>query len=43
MWSAGRTSRSHEDSKTPHGPVLAFDASGWGSFISAVKRGALGA
>ncbi|WP_329033615.1 MULTISPECIES: DUF397 domain-containing protein [unclassified Streptomyces] len=31
------------DSKTPHGPVLAFDASGWGSFISAVKRGALGA
>ncbi|WP_405797969.1 DUF397 domain-containing protein [Streptomyces sp. NBC_01506] len=31
------------DSKTPHGPVLAFDASGWASFISAVKQGALDA
>ncbi|MFC8075314.1 DUF397 domain-containing protein [Streptomyces sp. NPDC057307] len=31
------------DSKTPHGPVLAFDASGWASFVSAVKAGALGA
>ncbi|WP_405797968.1 DUF397 domain-containing protein [Streptomyces sp. NBC_01506] len=30
------------DSKTPHGPVLAFDASGWASFVSAVKVGTLG-
>lgn len=27
------------DSKVPNGPVLAFAASGWGSFVSAVKRG----
>ncbi|MFJ6822031.1 DUF397 domain-containing protein [Streptomyces niveus] len=29
------------DSKTPHGPVLAFGASGWVSFVSAVKSGEL--
>ncbi|MFJ5290093.1 DUF397 domain-containing protein [Streptomyces sp. NPDC088348] len=27
------------DSKNPHGPVLAFAAAGWESFVSAVKRG----
>ncbi|MBQ0988189.1 DUF397 domain-containing protein [Streptomyces sp. F63] len=31
------------DSKDPHGPVIAFTAGGWGSFIAAVKRGELGA
>ncbi|MEV8334217.1 DUF397 domain-containing protein [Streptomyces niveus] len=31
------------DSKNPHGPVLAFGAPGWASFVSAVKDGALGA
>ncbi|QIQ02627.1 DUF397 domain-containing protein [Streptomyces liangshanensis] len=30
------------DSKNPLGPVLAFPADGWSSFVSAVKRGALG-
>lgn len=29
------------DSKYPHGPVLAFGASGWASFVSAVKSGEL--
>ncbi|MEV8400757.1 DUF397 domain-containing protein [Streptomyces niveus] len=29
------------DSKYPHGPVLAFGASGWVSFVSAVKSGEL--
>ncbi|MFE6027915.1 DUF397 domain-containing protein [Streptomyces niveus] len=29
------------DSKNPHGPVLAFGASGWVSFVSAVKSGEL--
>lgn len=29
------------DSKDPHGPVLAFPASGWMSFIAAVKDGDL--
>ncbi|WP_405777606.1 DUF397 domain-containing protein [Streptomyces sp. NBC_00859] len=27
------------DSKNPHGPVLAFGATGWAPFVSAVKRG----
>ncbi|WP_406324928.1 DUF397 domain-containing protein [Streptomyces niveus] len=31
------------DSKTPLGPVLAFGAPGWESFISGVKQGALDA
>lgn len=31
------------DSKNPHGPALAFGASGWASFVSAVKLGTLGA
>lgn len=31
------------DSKNPLGPVLAFGAPGWASFVSAVKDGALGA
>ncbi|MFD4114141.1 DUF397 domain-containing protein [Streptomyces niveus] len=31
------------DSKNLHGPVLAFGASGWASFVSAVKDGALDA
>ncbi|MEV8366647.1 DUF397 domain-containing protein [Streptomyces niveus] len=31
------------DSKNSHGPVLAFGASGWASFVSAVKDGALDA
>ncbi|TJZ45442.1 DUF397 domain-containing protein [Streptomyces piniterrae] len=26
------------DSKNPHGPALVFSASGWSSFIAAVKR-----
>ncbi|TDC27133.1 DUF397 domain-containing protein [Streptomyces sp. 8K308] len=30
------------DSKDSHGPVLAFAACGWSSFVSAVKGGALG-
>lgn len=30
------------DSKNPHGPVLAFGAIGWASFVSAVRDGALG-
>ncbi|WP_327234440.1 DUF397 domain-containing protein [Streptomyces sp. NBC_01317] len=30
------------DSKNPHGPILAFPAGGWSSFVSAVKSGALG-
>ncbi len=29
------------DSKAPHGPVLAFPASGWTSFLGAVKSGQL--
>ncbi|MFI5797490.1 DUF397 domain-containing protein [Streptomyces sp. NPDC051677] len=29
------------DSKTPHGPALAFSASGWSAFVDAVKRGGL--
>ncbi|MEH0578567.1 DUF397 domain-containing protein [Streptomyces sp. B21-108] len=29
------------DSKTPHGPALAFSASGWAAFVDAVKRGGL--
>lgn len=31
------------DSKFSHGPVLAFGAPGWASFVSAVKDGALDA
>lgn len=31
------------DSKNPHGPALAFGASGWASFVSALKVGTLGA
>ncbi|MCX3058408.1 DUF397 domain-containing protein [Streptomyces beihaiensis] len=31
------------DSKTPEGPVLAFAATGWASFVDAVKGGRLGA
>ncbi|HWM40422.1 MAG TPA: DUF397 domain-containing protein [Streptomyces sp.] len=31
------------DSKNPHGPVLAFTADGWSSFVSAVKDGELSA
>ncbi|KAF4406922.1 MULTISPECIES: DUF397 domain-containing protein [Streptomyces] len=31
------------DSKNPHGPVLAFAFDGWASFVTAVKRGELGA
>lgn len=31
------------DSKNPHGPILAFAADGWASFVSAVKDGSLGA
>ncbi|MFI0154339.1 DUF397 domain-containing protein [Streptomyces lydicus] len=30
------------DSKNPHGPILAFAADGWSSFVSAVKDGSLG-
>ncbi|WP_159480795.1 DUF397 domain-containing protein [Streptomyces caniferus] len=26
------------DSKTPHGPALAFPAAGWASFVDAVKN-----
>ncbi|GGO51970.1 hypothetical protein GCM10012287_35220 [Streptomyces daqingensis] len=29
------------DSKNPRGPVIAFPASGWSSFVSAVKNGRL--
>ncbi|WP_328378525.1 DUF397 domain-containing protein [Streptomyces sp. NBC_01020] len=29
------------DSKDPHGPVLAFAAGGWASFVSAVRNGEL--
>ncbi len=29
------------DSKTPHGPMLAFGAFGWATFVSAVKDGSL--
>ncbi|MFD5904167.1 DUF397 domain-containing protein [Streptomyces microflavus] len=29
------------DSKNPHGPVLAFAADGWSSFVSAVRNGEL--
>ena len=29
------------DSKRPSGPALVFPASGWGSFVEAVKRGRL--
>ncbi|MGR8008701.1 DUF397 domain-containing protein [Streptomyces hypolithicus] len=29
------------DSKSPNGPVLTFAASGWTSFVSAVKDGEL--
>ncbi|MFJ5050195.1 DUF397 domain-containing protein [Streptomyces sp. NPDC088719] len=29
------------DSKNPHGPVLAFAANGWSSFVSAVRNGEL--
>ncbi|PGH49639.1 DUF397 domain-containing protein [Streptomyces sp. Ru87] len=29
------------DSKNPDGPALVFPATGWSSFISAVKTGAL--
>jgi hypothetical protein len=28
------------DSKVPHGPALVFPASGWSSFVSAVRNGA---
>ncbi|MGI5375631.1 DUF397 domain-containing protein [Streptomyces sp. CA-251387] len=28
--------------KTPHGPALVFPASGWSSFVTAVKGGELG-
>ncbi|MFD8329145.1 DUF397 domain-containing protein [Streptomyces lydicus] len=31
------------DSKNPHGPVIAFAADGWSSFVSAVKDGSLSA
>ncbi|MFF6994374.1 DUF397 domain-containing protein [Streptomyces sp. NPDC008313] len=31
------------DSKTAHGPVLTFAAENWASFVTAVKRGELGA
>ncbi|WP_326811587.1 DUF397 domain-containing protein [Streptomyces scopuliridis] len=27
------------DSKTPHGPALLFPATGWASFVTAVKNG----
>ncbi|MGC9536083.1 DUF397 domain-containing protein [Streptomyces sp. UG1] len=30
------------DSKTPNGPALLFPASGWSSFVTAVKGGELG-
>ncbi|MEK8145257.1 DUF397 domain-containing protein [Streptomyces sp. M10(2022)] len=30
------------DSKSLHGPVLAFAADGWSSFVSAVKAGSMG-
>ncbi|ASU78391.1 DUF397 domain-containing protein [Actinopolyspora erythraea] len=29
------------DSKNPHGGVLVFDRSRWGSFLDAVRRGVL--
>ncbi|MFF3607087.1 DUF397 domain-containing protein [Streptomyces sp. NPDC002463] len=29
------------DSKTPRGPVLVFPASGWSSFVTAIKGGQL--
>lgn len=29
------------DSKSPHGPALVFAASGWSSFIAAVRAGTL--
>ncbi|MFC8898952.1 DUF397 domain-containing protein [Streptomyces cinereoruber] len=29
------------DSKSPHGPALVFPATGWSSFITAVKDGRL--
>jgi hypothetical protein len=31
------------DSKTADGPVITFAAEGWTSFVTAVKRGTLGA
>ncbi|MET8181928.1 DUF397 domain-containing protein [Streptomyces sp. NPDC005336] len=31
------------DSKNPHGPVITFAADAWTSFVTAVKRGELGA
>jgi hypothetical protein len=31
------------DCKDPYGPVLAFPADGWSSFVTAVKEGALSA
>ncbi|MFJ9849090.1 DUF397 domain-containing protein [Streptomyces sp. NPDC101150] len=30
------------DSKDPHGPALAFEASAWSSFVSAVRVGGFG-
>lgn len=29
------------DSKAPHGPALLFSATGWSSFVAAVKHGDL--
>ncbi|MET9388649.1 DUF397 domain-containing protein [Streptomyces sp. NPDC002928] len=31
------------DSKHVHGPVITFEAAGWTSFVTAVKRGEMGA
>ncbi|MFJ3712363.1 DUF397 domain-containing protein [Streptomyces sp. NBC_01387] len=31
------------DSKNPHGPALLFPATGWASFVAAVKSGRLSA
>ncbi|MER6106180.1 DUF397 domain-containing protein [Streptomyces sp. NPDC001832] len=30
------------DSKSPHGPVLVFPATGWAFFVSALRGGQLG-
>ncbi|RST15123.1 DUF397 domain-containing protein [Streptomyces sp. WAC05374] len=29
------------DSKSPEGPTLVFSSAGWGSFVAAVRHGAL--
>ncbi|MFJ4278979.1 DUF397 domain-containing protein [Streptomyces massasporeus] len=39
----GRPDVPVRDSKTAHGPALAFSRSGWAAFVAAVKDGHIGA